>query len=81
MSLPPSALVDIDEAVANLDGELRLYSRGQLAELASCDPSTIHRALADPTSPLRYTHQRGRRKFIEHAVAKAWLDTLRIENE
>lgn len=65
----------------DLDRALRLYTRAQLADLASCDVSTVSRAIRDAGSPLRYTHERGRRRYVDHATARAWLDSLAIDSE
>lgn len=72
---PAADPVDVRE----LDQSLRLYTRSQLADLVGCDPSTVHRAIVDPASPLKYTHGRGRRRLIDYPTAKAWLDTIRLD--
>lgn len=64
------------KALESLDSEIRLWSRKDLAAAARVHPDTVGKALSSADSALRYTHERGRRRFVAHAVAAAWAKTL-----
>lgn len=58
--------------------ENKLYDKEDVAELAHVSIRKVEKDAQDPTNPLKWTHKVGRRKCVDAAGLRAYLETFRL---